>query len=169
MAAVVEVDEENGKSSSPALTHNISSSNMGSADASNLNPVSCPIAPGENSFEKWQLIHVTDMGTSSAISNIRVWRSGNLGTNAIHVTNASVSSYRGEAKYATPTNRASVFAIFTMPTTIPGSANLGVGGSLTGSLTKVGYSDFLIHQIQTTRSALAGSTTVMNYQYDETA
>jgi hypothetical protein len=168
MAAIVEIDEENGKSSSPALTHNVSNSNMGSADASNLNPTSCPIAPGENSFEKWQLIHVTDMGTSSAINNIRVWRSGNLGTNAIHVTNASVSSYRGEAKYDTPTNRASVFAIFTMPTIIPGSANLGIGGGLTASLTKVGYSDFLIHQIQTTRSALAGSTTVMNYQYDET-
>jgi hypothetical protein len=169
MAAIVEVDEENGKSSSPALTHNISNSNMGSADASNLNPIGNPIAPGENSFEKWQLLHVTDMGTSSAISNIRVWRSGELGANAIHVTNASVTSYRGEAKYETPTNSASVVAIFTMPTTIPGSSNLGVGGSLTASLTKAGYSDFLIHQIQTTRSALAGSTTVMNYQYDETA
>lgn len=168
MAAVVEVDEENGNSSSPALTHNITSSNMGSADASNLNPISNPISPGENSFEKWQLLHVTDMGTSSTINNIRVWRSGNLGANAIHVTNASVSSYRGEAKYTTPTNKASVFAIFTMPTTIPGSANVGVGGSLTASLTKVGYSDFLVHQIQTTRSALAGSTTVINYQYDET-
>ena len=169
MAATVEVDEENGKSSSPALTHNIASSNMGSADASNLNTVANPIAPGNNSFEKWQLIHVTDMGTSSLISNIRVWRSGTLGANAVHVTNASVSSYRGETKYTTPTDSTSPFAIFTMPTAIPGSANLGIGGSLTGSLTKTGYSDFLVHQIQTTRSALAGSTTVMNYQYDETA
>jgi hypothetical protein len=168
MAATVEVDEENGKSSSPALTHNIVSSNMGSADASGLNPISCPIAPGENSFEKWQLIHVTDMGTSSSISNIRVWRSGNLGANAIHLTNASASSYRGEAKYRTPANVTSPFAVFAMPTQIPGSANLGIGGSLIGSLTKAGYSDFLVHQIQTTRSALAGSTTVMNYQYDET-
>jgi len=169
MAAIVEIDEENGKSGSPALTHNVTNSNMGSADGSNLNPLASPIAPGKNSFEKWQLIHITDMGTSSAISNIRVWRSGVLGANAAHTTNASVTSYRGEAKYRTPTDSVSDIAIYSMPTTIPESANLGVGGSLTGSLTKSGYSDFLVHQIQTTEAALSGSTTVMNYSYDETA
>jgi hypothetical protein len=169
MAATVEVDEQNGKSSSPALTHNIANSNMGSADASNLNPIGKPIAPGKNSFEKWQLLHVIDMSTSSMINNIRVWRSGDLGANAIHVTNASVSSYRGEAKYQTPTDDTSSYAIFSMPTQIPGSANLGIGGSFSGSLTKNGYSDFFVHQIQTTKAALAGSTTIMNYQYDETA
>ena len=169
MAATVEIDEENGKSSSPALTHNISDSNMGSADAANLNPIASPIAPGANSFEKWQMLHVVDMGTSSMISNIRVWRSGSLGTNAIHLTNALNSAYRGEAKYRTPTDETSPFAIFPMPTSIPGSASLGIGGSLTGSLTKSGSSDFLVHQIQTTEAAVAGSTTVMNYSYDETA
>jgi hypothetical protein len=169
MAATVEVDEQNGKTSSPALTHNISNSNMGSADAANLNPIGNPIAPGENSFEKWQLLHVTDMSTSSSISNIRVWRSGTLGANAVHLTNAHSSDYRGEAKYRTPTDDISPFAVFPMPTSIPGSANLGIGGSLSGSLTQSGYSDFLVHQIQTSRSALAGSTTVVNYSYDETA
>lgn len=169
MAAKVEVDEENGKTASPALTHNIANSNMGSRDASNLNPIANPIEPGKNSFEKWQLLHVTDMGTSSMINNIRVWRTGSLGANAIHVTNASSSAYRGETKYRTPTDATSPYAIFPMPTSIPGSANLGIGGSLTGSFTKSGQSDFLVHQIQTTEAALAGSTTIMNYQYDETA
>ena len=168
MAAIVEIDEENGKSNSSALTHNISNSNMGNTDASALNPIGNPITPGKNSFEKWQLIHVIDMGTSSMINNIRVWRSGTLGNNAIHLTNASVTSYRGEAKYQTPTDDTSSIAIFSMPTSNPGSANLGIAGSLTGSLTKNGYSDFLVHQIQTTKAALAGSTTIMNYQYDET-
>ena len=169
MAAIVEIDEENGKVSSPALTHNISNSNMGSVDAANLNPIASPIAPGNNSFEKWQLLHVIDMGTSSSINNLRVWRSGNLGVNAIHLTNASSSAYRGEAKYRTPTDSTSPFAIFPMPTSSPGSANLGIAGSLSGSLTENGSSDFLVYQIQTTRAALAGSTTVMNYSYDETA
>jgi len=169
MAATVEIDEENGKQSSPALTHNVSNSNMGSEDASNLNPIANPIAPGKNSFEKWQLIHVIDMGTSSMINNIRVWRSGSMGANAIHVTNASITSYGGEAKYRTPTDATSGVAVFTMPTSTPGSANLGIGGSLTANLTKIGYSDFLVHQIQTTEAALAGSTTIMNYSYDETA
>lgn len=169
MAATVEIDEENGNVSSPALTHNVSNSNMGSADAANLNPLANPIAPGANSFEKWQLLHVVDMGTSSMINNIRVWRSGSLGANAIHLTNASSSDYRGEAKYRTPADATSPYAIFPMPTSIPGSANLGIGGSLTGSLTKSGHSDFLVYQIQTTEAAVAGSTTVMNYSYDETA
>jgi hypothetical protein len=169
MAAIVEIDEENGKSISPALTHNIANSNMGSSDASNLNPMNFPIAPGKNSFEKWQLVHVTDMGTSSSISNIRVWRSGPMGENAVHVTNASVTSYRGEAKYQTPTDSPSNVAVLPMPIVIPGSANLGIKGSLSGSITKSGYSDFLVHQIQTTLAALSGSTTIMNYSYDETA
>ncbi len=169
MAATVEICEENGNSSSPALTHNIANSNMGSRDAANLNPIANPIEPGKNSFEKWQLLHVLDMGTSSTINNIRVWRSGSLGANAIHLTNASITSYRGEAKYQTPTDDTSTVAIFTMPTTTPGSANLGIGGSLTASLSTGGYSDFLVHQIQTTEAALAGSTTIINYSYDETA
>src|SRR3990167_2041973 len=169
MAAIVEIDEENGSTGSPALTHNITNSNMGSLDGSNLSPVSHPIAPGKNSFEKWQLLHVTDMGTASSISYILVWRSGVLGANAVHVTNASVTSYRGEAKYRTPTDSPSPYAVFPMPTAIPGSANIGVNGSLIGTLTQSGHSDFLIHQIQTTEAALSGSTTVMNYSYDETA
>ena len=154
MAATVEVDEENGKTSSPTLTHNISNSNMGSVDSSNLNPIANPIVPGKNSFEKWQLIHVIDMSTSSSINNIRVWRSGSLGANAIHLTNASNSSYGGETKYRTPADSTSTVAVFGMPTSAPGSANLGIGGSLTGNLTAAGYSDFLVHQIQTDRKSV---------------
>ena len=46
---------------------------------------------------------------------------------------------------------------------------VGIGGSLSGSLTATGSSDYIVHQIQTTGSATAGSTSTMNYQYDETA
>lgn len=169
MAAIVEIDEQNGKSASPTLTHNITTSNMGSFDSADLNPTKHPIAQGENSFEKWQLIHVTDMGTASEIKNIRIWRSGILGENAVHVTNLSDTKYLGETKFQSPTSDVSSIAIYNMPNSIPGSANLGIGGSLTGVITKSGYSDFLVHQIQTTEAALSGSTTVMNYSYDETA
>ena len=167
MAATVEVDEQNGKSSSPALTHNIGNSNMGSQDAANLDPTTNPIAPGENSYEKWQMIHVTDMGASSKISNLQVWRTGDLGAHAIHLTNAKTQNYGGAAGYTTPTTTISRVATQHMPTADPGSANLGIGGSLTGSLTSSGYSDFLVHQIQTAPPALSGSITTMNYQYDE--
>jgi len=55
------------------------------------------------------------------------------------------------------------------PTSEPTDANLGIGGSLTGELTTTGESDYLVHQIQTDTDDTAGSTSTLNYQYDETA
>jgi len=52
MAATVEIDEANG--AGETLTHNITNTNMGSTDAVNLDPVANPLAPGNNTFEKWQ-------------------------------------------------------------------------------------------------------------------
>lgn len=169
MAATVEIDEQNGKSGTPTLTHNIGNTNMGSFDTANIDPASYPIVPGGNSCDKWQLIHVTDMGTSTRINNIKVWRSGSLGASAIHMTNARTSDYGGAQSYTTPTVSPSTVANQIMPTGTPASANLGIGGALGGVLTTSGYSDFLVHQIQTTTTAIAGSSTTMNYSYDETA
>jgi hypothetical protein len=167
MAATVVITESNGAGNT--LTANISNTNMGSVDAPNLDPVANPIAPNENTFEKWQRFQVTAMGGSSAIDNLKVWRTGALGGAATHVTNARTTSYAGAATYATPKVVDSTLATQTMPTSEPATANLGIGGSLTGQLTATGYSDYLIHQIQAGVSDTAGSTSTMNYQYDETA
>lgn len=169
MAATVEIDEQNGPTGSPTLTHNIANSNMGSGDVANMDPVKYPIVPGESTCEKWQLLHVTDMGGSSRINNLKIWRNGGLGSNAIHLTNATPSNYAGAAKYSTPTTNISTVANQIMPTAAPDTANLGIGGSLTGYIASPGYSDFFVHQIQTNPKALSGSTTTLNYQYDEIA
>jgi len=167
-AATVEIDERNG---APAgtLTHNITNTNMGSTEAVNLNPVTNPVIAGDNTYEKWQKIDVTAMGGSSEIDNLQVWRTGALGGSAVHVTNARTSSYGGAETYATPIVTDSTLATQTMPSSDPAAANLGIGGSLTGSITSAGSSDYLIHQIQTNSADVAGSTSTMNYQYDETA
>lgn len=167
MAATVEIDEANG--SGETITHDISNTNMGSLDDAELDPVANPVVPGENTFEKWQKIHVTAMGGSSLIDNLKVWRTGALGGAATHVTNARTSSYGGAETFAQPTDSASSVADQAMPTSEPVSANLGIGGSLSGSLDDVGSSDYLVHQIQTNAADTAGSTSTMNYQYDETA
>lgn len=167
MAATVEIDEAN--TVSETLTHGISDTDMGTADSATVDPVANPVIPGSNTYEKWQKIHVTNMGGSSKIDNLRVWRTGALGGAAVHKTNARTSSYGGAATFATPTTTTSSVATQTMPTSEPGSANLGIGGSLTGSLTATGSSDYLVHQIQTNASDTAGSTSTMNYEYDETA
>lgn len=169
MAATVEVCEQNGQAKSPSLTHNISNTNMGTRDAANLDPVAYPISPGSNSCEKWQLLHVTDMSTSARIANIQVWRTGPMGAHAIHLTNARTSNYGGTVSFTTPSTSTSTVANQIMPSSAPGSANLGISGSLTGALIAPGYSDFLVHQIQTATPAQAGSTTTLNYQFDEYA
>lgn len=166
-AATVEIDEAN--TGSETLTHNITNTNMGSTDAVNLDPVAFPVVPGANTYEKWQKVHVTAMGGSSKIDNLKIWRTSALGANATHLTNARTTSYGGAPTFATPVATGSSIATQTMPTSVPASANLGIGGSLSGSLTATGSSDYLVHQIQTTGSATAGSTSTMNYQYDETA
>lgn len=166
-AATVEIDEANG--AGETLSHNIANSNMGDADAKELDPVAYPVIPGDNTYEKYQKIHVSDIGTSSKIDNLKVWRTGALGGSAVHLTNARTTSYAGAAAYATPVKTDSSVATQAMPTSVPATANLGIGGSLTGALTAAGSSDYLVHQIQTDAGDVAGSTSTMNYQYDETA
>lgn len=169
MAATVEIDESNG--AGETVTHNITNSNMGSTDAVNLDPVAYPIAPNTRTYIKYQKIHVTALGGSSKIDNLKVWRTGALGAGGshTHVTNARTAAYAGALAYATPVRTAVATVDQTMPSSVPATANLGIGGSLSGSLTGAGYSDYLGHQIVTDASATAGSTSTISFQFDETA
>lgn len=169
-AASVEICESNG--AGETVTHNITNSNMGNADSASLVAADYPIIPGENSYEKWQRLHVTNMGGSSKIDNLKVWRTGALAAEATHKTNARTAAYAGAETYAQPakTDRSATYHYSqTMPASEPVSANLGIGGSLSGNLATAGYSDYLVHQLQLTASAVAGNSTVLNVQWDETA
>jgi len=167
MAATMEICESNG--AGETITHNITNANMGNVDAASLDPVAYPVTPGNNTYEKFQRFHVTAMGGSSKIDNLQVWRTGALGGSATHLTNARTSSYAGALAYATPDTTEAATSTQTMPSADPAAANLGIGGSLTGALTATGYSDYLNHIIKTNVADVAGSTSTMNYQYDETA
>ena len=167
MAATIEICESNGVGET--VTHSITNTNMGNTEAVNLDPVAFPVTPGAYTYAKYQRMHLTALGGSSAINNLKVWRTGALGGAAVHVTNARIAAYGGAIAYATPVKIAIATVDQTMPTSVPASANLGIGGSLAGSLTGAGYSDYLVHQIQTNAADIAGSTSTMSYQYDETA
>lgn len=167
MPATIEIKEANGAGETE--TANITNSNMGSIDAANLDAVANPVVPGDNTYEKYQKISVTALGGSTQIDNLKVWRTGALGGAATHETNARETSYGGADSYVQPVATTSTQADQTMPTSEPATANLGIAGSLTGAITAVGESDYLIHQIQTNVADTAGSTSTMNYQYDETA
>jgi len=168
MAATVEIDEQNGAGAG-TTTHNITNTNMGNVESVNLDPVAYPVTPGDRTYAKYQKIDVTAMGGSSAINNLKVWRTGALGGAATHVTNARTAAYGGAETYAEPVKTAISGVDQTMPTSVPGTANLGIGGSLSGSITVAGASDYLVHQIVTNVADVAGSTSTMSYQYDEIA
>ena len=167
MAATVEIDESNG--AGETVTHNVKSTNMGDRDAANLDPVTYPIKPGNRSFIKYLRIHVTAMGGSSKIDNIRVWRAGALGGSARLVTNARSEGYRGALKYAAPVKIEVPDVDQAMPTGAPDTANVGIGGSLTGNLREPGYSDYIGVQMVIGSGDTQGSSSDLRFQWDEVA
>lgn len=165
MTATVEICESNG--ASQVITHNIANSNMGSIDSVALDISNNPVYIGDRTYLKEQRIHVTAMGGSSKVKNLRVWRSGALGTNSSHLTNLRTSAYGGAFSYITPVATAVTGVDQAMPSTQPGTANLGIGGSLTGEITAPGYSDYIAHQILTSIDDVTGANITINYSYDE--
>jgi hypothetical protein len=167
MAATIEICESNG--GAETVTHSITNTNMGNTEAVNLDPVAFPVTPGAKTYAKYQRIHVTAMGGSSKIENLKIWRTGALGGAATHETNARIAAYAGAIAYVTPVKIAILTVDQTMPVAVPASANLGIAGSLAGSLLATGYSDYLVHQISTNVADIAGSTSTISFQYDEIA
>lgn len=167
MAAVVSLSETNGAGAT--VTASITNTNMGSTDAVNLVAAIYPITAGTRSYAKYQRLNVSDINGSSSISNIKIWRTGALDGSDTHVTNARITSYGGAASYATPVNTAITGVDQTMPTSTPATANLGIGGSLTGALTANGYSDYLIHQLVVDSASTSGTSSILSVSYDEIA
>jgi len=132
-------------------------------DATAANYTSNPIVAGENSYEVWLRAHFT--GTFNTVDNIQFWMSTDFSPN----TGLAVKWEGAEVTYATPVATTSTVATTAVPTSDPGTANVSIGGSLGGSLTAAGYSDYIVLQLQTTVSAAAGDTSLATFtlQYDE--
>lgn len=165
MAATVRIDESNG--AGETITNGITNSNFGSTDAANLVAATYPITAGNYAYEKYQKLEVTAMGGSSVIKDIKVWYSGTLSGSDTLKTNARTTSYAGAAVYATPIATVSSYTQ-SMPSSAP-ATNLGIGGSLSGTLTGVGKSDYLVMQLFVHGSTTAGATLTINWRYTEVA
>lgn len=132
-------------------------------DATAANYSSNPIPAGERSYEVWLRAKFT--GSFNKIENIQFWRS----TNFSPADGLSVKwGDTGVSAYATPvtgTNKATS----AVPTSDPGSANVSIGGNITGNLAASGYSDYIVTQLDTAASAIAGDTSlaVFTLNYDE--
>jgi hypothetical protein len=175
MAATVQIDEEN--TSSHTVSSNITNSNFGSIDAANLNSTANPVAQSSSSFSKWQEYEVTAMGGSTAVQNLRCYATA-PGSGWTMFTNMNVTQGTYTTNVALhaspPTPSASDLSGTTMPTSMPtsqpGTANLGIAGVLatTSQLTAAGFSDWLGMQLKCATPTAGGSLTI-TYGYDEVA
>jgi len=158
MAATFSFAERNNS----GWTGSIANLNFGSTDSAELTPLDYPITAGSNSYEKW--IVGSFSGTFTKIDNIRFWKSS--GT---YVTGEVIKWTGSETTFSTPTQNTSTVAVGSVPESEPASANVTIGGSLTGSLTATGSTDYIVLQLQTTTSTPAGAVNQKEFTlaYDE--
>jgi hypothetical protein len=165
MAATWGWTQENGASGSSSKTDLGASGNLfnfkGGDTAGTANYTTSPVVAGTNSFDVWLLGKFTS--TFNKVDNMQFWQSTDFSPN----TGLSVK-WSSQAAYRTPST-AATYASATVPTTDPGTANVSIGGQLTGSLTASGYSDYIVLQLQSTTAAAAGDTSLATFttQYDE--
>ncbi len=136
--------------------------NLGSTLAANLAPSTYPITAGTYSYEKW--VTASFSGSFTRIDNVQFWKSAGSYVSGEHI------NWTGQqTAYDTPTESASAYATVAVPESDPGSANVSIGGSLSGSLESDGETDFIILQASIESSAAAGAVNQKTFtlQYDE--
>lgn len=175
MAATVSIAESN--TSSETVTASVTNLNIGSSDTVNLTPATYPMPGTGRSYQKWVRFNVSANGDSNTIDNLKVWIStgSNPQSNVTFRTNAAESgTYAGAETFDTtngPQNTDEETALNydnDMPTSEPTGPNVGIGGSLSGSITTTGYSDYIIIQ-GVAASATVGDSVTFTFAYDETA
>lgn len=116
-----------------------------------------PITAGNNSFEVW--LRGFFSGVFNRIDGLRFWMS----TNFSPATGLSVFWKGDQVTYLQPAAGTSSIATSSIATSDPGSTNVSIGGSLSGSLVASGYSDFVVLQLRTTAAAPAGDTSLATF------
>jgi len=162
-AATTNISETNGAT---VVHDSVTNLNYGTVDEYDTDYANHPITIPGNSMRKENRLSVTSMGTSTKIDNIRIWQTGTVDTGVTFQTNLETSGYASEA-YVTPST--STYTHNSMPTSEPGTANLGIAGSLSNGLTATGYSDYWHHQLQAAMVAGPGNINQKTYslKYDE--
>ena len=171
MAVILEIDESNG--ATETVTANVAALKAGSIDAASFDPTANPITPGNNSFEKWVRIHVTDLGGAASVLGFKVWAEGPPAQTSLHSNGHTAQATYDSANHKRTTYAAPVTSATrtpeAMPTSEPATANLGIAGNLTGQLTAPGRSDYQLIQVRTTVSATVGATLTVSFGYEAIA
>ena len=139
---------------SPGIVINgsITNINFGSLGSPELDPDANRIARGQNSFEKY--IFGSWGGTFTQVDVIQfAMTAGSFGTGEVIKWGSNTETF------AFPVTTTSTIATASLPTTLPGSANVSIGGNLAGSLiASPGSSDYMVMQYITESTAALGST-----------
>lgn len=146
-------------------TTNVSNFNVGSVDSANIVPGPAnAITAGNNAYVKYHKAKCTTFGALNQVSDLRFWKSSGTYTTGVTIDcNLKTSAYSA-ASYATPA--LSTYTDQAMPVADPGSSNLGIGGSLSGTITAQDqYSDYLKWQLHTTASTPAGSMNTLTFTF----
>lgn len=164
--ATVVIEEMNG--AGETTTSNPANMNFGNVDAPYLTVSAYPITVNQCSFQKYFKVKATSMGTSNKIDNLQMWKSAGNYLAEEHIVSSLTTSAYSSTSYATPAT-ASVSGYADMPTADPGTANIGIAGSLAGSITVVGSSDIIKMQLQTGPTTPPGNANqkTITLQYDE--
>lgn len=136
--------------------------NLGSTLFASLAPSTYPITAGTYSYEKW--VRANFSGSFTRIENLQFWKSAGA-----YVTGETIKWTGNYSTYTAPITTVSTIALTTTPVADPGTANVGIGGALAGSLTSAGDSDYIILQASVTTAASAGAVNQKTFtlQYDE--
>ena len=164
MVATVVISESNG--AGPTVQDDIGNCNYGNNDTYEVVPATYPITAGNNSFEKYWRIYWS--GSFNQIDNLQVWVNPDVDAGLDLITNLTGSGYV-QKTYVQPVTTACSSCSYQMPTSDPGSANLGIGGALAGTTDQTGYSDYMVSQLTSAATASPGDMTQVQFtfQYDE--
>jgi hypothetical protein len=169
MASTVEIDESNG--ASETVTHAITGLAMGTSDAANMTPGAAGARQpaGSNGMQKALRVHLTALGGGLGITNLRVYcdpatTGWSLYTNG--TTNTTNYASSKITTYVQPTVSTSPVP-YALPTSDPGAANLGIAGSLTGTLSAIGQSDYLYLQLRASGAVVASFSSPCFFAYDD--
>jgi len=166
MAATFNVIQSNGAGNTLTNIGNTGNVfNFQSADvATPATYAANPILFGTNSYEVWLRFMFT--GSFNQIRDVRFWESANFAPS----TGLQIMFKGTQTIFLPPATVTSSIATSSIPTSDPGSANVSIGGNVSGSIvTSSGITDFVVLQLQTTISAPAGDTSLatLSVSYNE--
>lgn len=169
VVATVHIAESNG--AGETVTDNITNLNLVSVDSSSASASANPVTAGNRSYQKWIRYELHAINDSNKIDNFQVWMTPAPSTTGVsYVTNLQTASPPNDA-YQTPAtaDEDGTLTDQSMPTSDPGSWNIGVSGANTGLTSNGTHSDYIVVQLVTTGSTPPGNLPqkTFHFQYDE--